>query len=95
MDCGDRLVNLHMADSNRGALGEGFMDLDIIIMSLYLLGYNREGRFVTPEPLGPGGAPYPAMHGKPDKMFLDRLVENTVNYFRERERILVGEGYQR
>lgn len=90
LDCKDMLVNLHLADSNRGALGDGFMDLDIIIMSLYLLGYNQEGRFVTPEPLGPGGAPYPAMHGRPDKTFLDRLVINTVNYFRERESILVG-----
>lgn len=90
LDCGDMLVNLHMADSNRGALGEGFIDLDCIIMSLYLLGFNREGRYVTPEPLGPGGAPYPAMHGKPDKEFLDRLVMNTADYFRERENILVG-----
>lgn len=90
LDCEDMLVNLHMADSNRGALGDGFMDLDIIIMALYLLDYNREGRFVTPEPLGPGGAPYPAMHGRPDKEFLDRLVINTINYFRERESILVS-----
>jgi D-psicose/D-tagatose/L-ribulose 3-epimerase len=88
LDAGDQLINLHMADSNRCALGEGSMDLDIIIMALYLIGYNREGRFVTPEPLGPGGAPYPAMYGKPDKEKLDKLVMQTASYFREREDIL-------
>jgi len=40
---------------------------------------------VTPEPLGPGGDPYPAMYGRPDRGKLDRLVSRTANYFRERE----------
>jgi sugar phosphate isomerase/epimerase len=85
LDAGDQLVNLHMADSNRCALGEGAMDLDAIIMALYLIGFNTKGRYVTPEPLGPGGDPYPAMHGKPDKSLLDQMVRQTVTYFRERE----------
>lgn len=86
---GEQLLNLHLADSNRGALGDGALDLDTIIMSLYLLGFNREGRYVTPEPLGPGGDPYPAMYGKPDKAKLDRLVLQSAAYFREREEILL------
>jgi D-psicose/D-tagatose/L-ribulose 3-epimerase len=90
IDAGDMLVNLHMADSNRCALGAGSLDLDTIIMALYLIGYNTEGRFVTPEPLGPGGAPYPAMNNKPDKKALDLLVNQTVRYFREREDELLG-----
>lgn len=85
---GGQLINLHMADSNRCALGEGMLDLDTIIMALYVIGCNESGRFVTPEPLGPGGDPYPAMHGKPDKTLLDNLVMSTVEYFREREEIL-------
>jgi D-psicose/D-tagatose/L-ribulose 3-epimerase len=89
LEAGDQLVNLHMADSNRGALGEGFMDLDTIIMALYLIGYNQEGKFVTPEPLGPGGDPYPAMNSKPDPKKLNRLVSQTAIYFRERESILL------
>ncbi|KRE29820.1 sugar phosphate isomerase/epimerase family protein [Paenibacillus sp. Soil522] len=89
MQAGDQLVNLHLADSNRGALGEGHMDLDTIIMALYLIGFNQAGRFVTPEPLGPGGDPYPAMFGRPDKELLDALVRKTVSYFREREAILI------
>jgi sugar phosphate isomerase/epimerase len=90
LDAGEQLINLHMADSNRGALGQGSLDLDTIIMALYLIGYNTEGKFVTPEPLGPGGNPYPAMYGKPDKESLDRLVLQTASYFREREEALLA-----
>ena len=85
LDAGEMLVNLHMADSNRFALGEGAMDIDTIIMALYLIGYNEGNRFVTPEPLGPGGDPYPAMYGKPDAAKLDALVNQTITYFRQRE----------
>jgi D-psicose/D-tagatose/L-ribulose 3-epimerase len=89
LDAGSQLVNLHMADSNRCALGEGAMDLDAIIMALYLIGFNVKGRYVTPEPLGPGGDPYPAMHGKPDKKLLDEMVRQTATYFRQREEELL------
>ena len=89
VDAGEQLVNLHRADSNRCALGDGSLDLDTIIMALYLIGYNRPGRFVTPEPLGPGGDPYRAMFGKTDKAQLDRLVEQTATYFRAREEALL------
>ena len=82
---GEQLVNLHMADSNRGALGDGQMDLDTLLRALYLIGYSAPGHFCTPEPLGPGGDPYPAMYGKPDARKLDRLVERTVRTVRERE----------
>ncbi len=85
MQAGARLINLHMADSNRRALGEGCLDLDTIIMALYLINFNRPGCFVTPEPLGPGGDPYPAMYGEPDSQSLDVLVSDTATYFRERE----------
>jgi len=82
---GERLTNLHMADSNRCALGEGSMDVDTLLMALYSIGYNNDSCFMTPEPLGPGGDPYPAMFGKPDKELLDALVKTTVETIRERE----------
>jgi len=85
LDAGGRLTNLHLADSNRCALGEGSLDVDTLIMALYLSGCNQPGCYVTPEPLGPGGDPYPAMNGMPDAERLDRLVEQTVRYIRERE----------
>lgn len=85
LDSESMLTNLHMADTNRCALGDGFLDLDTIIMALYLIGYNNGNCFVTPEPLGPGGDPYPAMNGKPDPAKLDQLVLDTADYFRMRE----------
>ncbi len=91
MDAGDQLVNLHFADSNRAALGEGFLDVATIIRALYLIGYNEGKRFVTFEPLGPGGDPYPAMHGKPDKAKLDALVSASIGYFREVEETVLGD----
>lgn len=85
VDGGEMLTNLHMADTNRCALGKGFLDIDTIIMALYLIGYNRADCFVTPEPLGPGGDPYPAQNAKTDPGILDQLVRDTVTYFRSRE----------
>ena len=87
---GEMLTNLHLADSNRCALGDGSMDLDTIIMALYVIGYNREGCYCTPEPLGPGGDPYPATYGKPDPAVLDKLVGDSARYFREREEELLS-----
>jgi D-psicose/D-tagatose/L-ribulose 3-epimerase len=91
LDAGDQLLNLHFADSNRSALGEGSIDVCTIIRALYVIGYNREGRFVTFEPLGPGGDPYPAMYGKPNKAKLDALVQNSIRYFRDCEEMVLSE----
>jgi sugar phosphate isomerase/epimerase len=91
LSAADQLVNLHFADSNRCALGEGFIDVATIIRALYLIGYNRDKRFVTFEPLGPGGDPYPAMHGRPDKAKLDALVSTSIAYFREVEEMVLTE----
>jgi len=89
LDASEQLINLHAADSNRCALGDGSLDLDTVIMALYIIGYNKPGCYVTPEPLGPGGDPYPAMHGKPSSKVLGRLVKKSTAYFRQRENILL------
>ena len=85
-EAGETLVNLHLADSNRCALGDGSLDVDAVLMALYLIGYADGQRFATPEPLGPGGDPYPAMFGKTDGRLLDKLVADTAKYWRARER---------
>jgi D-psicose/D-tagatose/L-ribulose 3-epimerase len=90
LSAGGQLTNLHVADSNRCALGEGSLDVDTLIMALYLIGYNQPGCFVTPEPLGPGGDPYPAMNGMPDPAQLEALVQKTAICFREREEAVRG-----
>lgn len=89
-NAGSLLTNLHMADTNRGALGTGSLDFDTLIMALYLIGYNNDDFcFVTPEPLGPGADPYPAMYGSPDGKLLDDLVLTSVEYFRKREELVL------
>jgi D-psicose/D-tagatose/L-ribulose 3-epimerase len=90
LEAGAALTNLHFADSNRCALGEGSLDVDTIIRALYVLGYNSAGKYVTFEPLGPGGDPYPAMYGKPNPAKLDPLVNDSVRYFREREEAVLA-----
>jgi hypothetical protein len=85
LEAGDMLTNLHLADSNRCALGRGSLDLDAVLMALYILEYTDGPRFATPEPLGPGGDPYPAMYGRPDAELMDKLVSDTVSYWHERE----------
>lgn len=91
LDAGDLLLNLHLADTNRCALGDGSLDLDTVIMALYLLDFNnKDNTFVTPEPLGPGGDPYPAQHARTDPAILDKMVFDTVNYFRSREEAVLA-----
>jgi sugar phosphate isomerase/epimerase len=91
VNAGEMLLNLHFADSNRSALGEGSMDVATIIRALYVIGHNRPGRYVSFEPLGPGGDPYPAMYGRPDKPRLDALVMNSIQYFRDCEEMVLAE----
>jgi len=89
--CGDRLTNLHLADTTRGALGTGSLDLETVIMALYLMDYNnREATWVTPEPLGAGADPYPMQNSKVDPAILDKMVFDSYAYFREREEAVLG-----
>jgi D-psicose/D-tagatose/L-ribulose 3-epimerase len=85
LKAGRRLVNLHIADSNRDAPGTGMIDFDAVIRAVYLVGMNEEGRYVTPEPLGPFPVPYVLANSPCDVPVMDKLVEDTVRYFRERE----------
>ena len=76
----------------RRALGDGCLNIDDIIRALYLIGYDDGHHFATPEPLGPGGDPYPAQHAITDPAILDELVRKSVTYFRAREEaVLSGE----
>ena len=87
----DYLVNLHMADTNRMALGSGMLNLDIVIMALYLIRYNEKNAFCSAEPLGSGADPYIQMNGPSDSDMLDKLVKDTASYFYKREALLLEE----
>lgn len=86
---GEQLVNLHVEDTNRLALGNGMMDVDTIIRALYVIGHNQEGRFVTGEPLGPGRDSYAIMYGQHSAAQKDKQVADTL-YLREREEELLA-----
>jgi D-psicose/D-tagatose/L-ribulose 3-epimerase len=85
LDFGHRMLNLHLADTNRRALGHGLLDLDVVIMALYAINYQRGDNYCSAEPLGAGGNPYAAMNLPPDQRALDDLVAVTASTFRERE----------
>lgn len=85
LDYGEPMINLQLADTNRRGLGQGLLDLDIVLMALYSVGYNTDVKYASAEPLGPGGNPYQAMHGEPDPAALDALVSVTAATFYERE----------
>jgi sugar phosphate isomerase/epimerase len=85
---GKRLINLHLADTNRDALGTANLDLDTVIMAAYIAGMNQKGRFLTPEPLGPFPNPYVLSNSPCNSEIMDKLVKDTVRYFKEREEIV-------
>lgn len=90
LDHGHRMINLHLADTNRRALGHGLLDLDVIIMALYAIGFQRGNNYCSAEPLGAGGNPYAALNLPPQTDLLDEMVEVTANTFREREAEVLG-----
>lgn len=90
LDAGEKLANLHLADSNRAALGLGSMDYESIIMALHILQRKGGDFFVTAEPLGATGDPYPAMHSVNDGRELDDLVAQSISYFRQIEQELLS-----
>ena len=85
ISCGEKLTNLHLSDTNRRGLGTGSLDLDIVIMALYVIGYNNDSCFCTLEPLGGGANPYDMLYGQPDIEAVDHLVKGSAEYFFERE----------
>lgn len=92
VSCGEMLTNLHLADTNRRGLGTGSLDLDIVIMAMYVIGYNNKNCFCTLEPLGGGSNPYDMLYGQPDIKAVDALVKGTAKYFFDRENEILNAG---
>lgn len=92
LSAGDRLRNLHLADSNRRALGHGQLDLDVVLMALYAIDYDGRDGYCTAEPLGPGADPYRALWNIQDPEVLDALVGQTASTFRARQDALLAAG---
>lgn len=86
MKIGHRMVNIHVRDTNGKAIGHGMLDLDTVIMALYLVGQNEEGRFISGE-VNPDTemAPLVAISSVHEKKKLDQVARDNIDYFRERE----------
>jgi len=85
LEAGKLLANLHLADSNRGALGTGMIDLDTILRSFALATeWDFDSTFLTGEPLGAGTDPYSALTTVPEPSVANALVKDTVSYIRNR-----------
>jgi len=89
LEHGERFASIHLADTNRRALGSGHLDLDVVQMALHAVGHARPDRFCAAEPLGAGADPYTSMHGPADPEALDALVGQTARTWREREELIL------
>jgi len=90
LEHGQKFASIHLADTNRRALGTGHLDLDVVQMALHAVGHARPDRFCAAEPLGAGGNPYDQMHGPADPEALDALVGQTARTWREREEVILS-----
>lgn len=89
VEAGDKLLNIHLKDTHaQRPIGNGMLDVDTIIRSLYLIGFNTEGHYATGEPLPDYYNPvagYGTMIYQKEEV-LDILAKETIQYFREREK---------
>jgi sugar phosphate isomerase/epimerase len=90
LEHGEKFASIHLADTNRRALGTGHLDLDVVQMALHAVGHAVPDRFCAAEPLGAGGNPYDQMHGPADPEVLDALVSQTATTWRAREEQLLS-----
>lgn len=76
----EHLVNLHIADSNRQAVGNGHIDFKSIINSLIEINYLGP---VTLEPLPPISNPYFATHNKSYRPVFDNYLKESIIQLKE------------
>jgi len=76
---GDKLIHLHVADSNRQAPGRGHIDFRSILKALREIGYDR---YLALEPLPPIPNPYEALKGFRSEEFADMCAEESINYLK-------------
>jgi len=80
---GDLLINVHIADSNRQAVGYGHTDFKAIMRALKEIDYQRA---LTLEPLPPVPDPYIAARLKRYRHLRDLYAEECIVHLRQYER---------
>ncbi|HHY46643.1 MAG TPA: sugar phosphate isomerase/epimerase [Firmicutes bacterium] len=82
---GDLLVNVHIADSNRQAVGRGHFDFVGLMKALKEIGYDRA---LALEPLPPVPDPYVAMKMKRYAEMWDTYAQESINRLKEFEQAM-------
>jgi len=75
-EAGPDLVNFHVADSNRQAVGEGHIDWESLLQALYDIKYERT---LSLEPLPPCADTYLASNIQRFKPFRDELAKKSID----------------
>ncbi len=78
----DLLVNFHIADSNRQAVGRGHIDFRAVMGALYDIDYRGA---LALEPLPPVSNPYAAIRLPQYKRTLDKYIEESIERLKEYE----------
>lgn len=84
---GDRLVHMHVADSNRQAPGRGHTDFTAIYKALYEVGFDGT---VVLEPVPPGADPGMAIIRSDFLPLRDIYAQESINYLKQIEESLNG-----
>lgn len=80
---GNLLVNVHVADSNRQAVGCGHFDFRALLKALKGIGYSGA---LALEPLPPVPDPYAAMKMDRYRALWDSYADQSIRQLRELER---------
>ena len=80
--CRKFLVNLHIADSNRTAVGDGHIDFKGIMRALKEINYQGP---LTLEPIPPVPDPYMATHFKRYEYLKDKYAEQCITQLKDLE----------
>lgn len=81
-EAGSALVNFHVADSNRQAVGKGHIDWEAHLKALYDIGYERT---LSLEPLPPIADTYLAANIKRFKPLRDEYAQESIDKLKEIE----------
>lgn len=82
-EAGDRLVNLHVADSNREAPGRGHIDFPSIMSVLDDIDYDRA---LVLEPVPPGSDPFLAIRMSENVPLRDVYAEESIRHLKRSQR---------
>lgn len=82
---GKLLYNVHIADSNRQAVGEGHIDFKEVLTALKEIGYTRT---LTLEPLPPVHDPYSILSRSLHKDLWDEIAKKSIENLKSIEKII-------